>query len=141
MAANARQLVLVGIRDILRPDADAAAVGLGQADHEFQTRTLAGSAAAHEAKRLTLTNLEGYVVENLSTSKRLGYVPELHRDRAVNVAFLRNRNDQTAHMAFLGKRKKIAFTRMTSTRIIRREDRTTLLVAACCTPSDPSSVV
>ena len=87
-----------------------------------------GATAAKDAKCFTCIDLEQYVFKNLSISKRLKYMLEFNRG-------------EIAHKAFLGERKKIAFTRTTSAKMIRSEDRTTLLVAARCTPSNPWSVV
>src|SRR5258708_626088 len=114
--------------DILRINANTAAVWLEQSNHQFESDAFACATAAQDAKRFTCIDLERYVVKNLSISKGLKYMLELNRGGI-------------AHKAFLGKRKKMAFTRMTSAKMIRSEDRTTLLVAARCTPSDPWSVV
>src|SRR5271170_3122352 len=45
------------------------------------------------------------------------------------------------HTALSGKIRKMHFTKMTSAKMIRREETTTLLVAARPTPSAPSFVV
>jgi hypothetical protein len=128
MTPNARQIFLAGMSDILRVNANLAAVWLEQSNHQFEGDAFACATAAQDAKRLTRIDLERYVVKNPSISKGLKHVLEFNCGGI-------------AHKAFLGKRKKMAFTRITSTKIIRREDNTTLLVAARCTPSDPSSVV
>jgi hypothetical protein len=128
VAPNAGEIFLARMNDILRPNANSAAVWFKQADHQSETGAFASATAAHDAERLALTDLERHILEDLSISKGLKYVLEFDCGRI-------------AHTALLGKRKKMAFTRTTSTKMIRREDRTTLLVAACCTPSDPSSVV
>jgi hypothetical protein len=114
--------------DIFRVNANPAAVGLEQSNHQFEGYALARATAAQDAKCLTRVDFERYIVKNFSISKGLKHVLEFNCGGI-------------AHKAFLGKRKKMAFTRITSAKMIRREDKTTLLVAARCTPSDPSSVV
>src|SRR5258708_818421 len=128
MTTNARQIFLAGMSDVLRVNANLATVGFEEADHQFESDALASATAAQDAKRFTCIDLERYVVENLSISECFKHVLEFNRGGI-------------AHKAFLGKRKKMAFTRTTSAKMIRSEDKTTLLVAARWTPSEPSSVV
>src|SRR6267154_32308 len=128
VAPNPRQIFLAGMSDIFRVNANPAAVWLQQSNHQFESDAFARATAAQDAECFTCINLERYVVKNLSISKGLKYVLEFNRGGIT-------------HRAFLGKRKKMAFTRTTSAKMIRSEDRTTLLVAARCTPWDPSSVV
>jgi hypothetical protein len=128
MTPNPRQIFLAGMSDVLRVNANLATVGFEEADHQFESDALASATAAQDAKRFTCMDLERYVVENLSISECFKHVLEFNCGRIV-------------HKASLGKRKKMAFTRITSAKIIRREDKTTLLVAARWTPSEPSSVV
>src|SRR5271156_3796690 len=128
MTPNTRQIPLAGVSDILRVNTDPAAVWLEQSNHQFEGDAFARATATQDAKRFTCINLERYVVKHPSISEALKYILEFNRGGI-------------AHRAFRGKRKKMAFTRMTSDKMIRSEDRTTLLVAARCTPADPSSVV
>ena len=128
MAPNTGQIFLAGMSDILRVNANCAAVWLEQSDHQFEGDAFASATATQDAKRFTCINLERYVVKNPSISKGLKYMFEFNSRRI-------------AHKAVLGKRKKMAFTRTTSAKMIRSDDKTTLLVAARCTPADPSSVL
>src|SRR4051812_44179339 len=101
MTPNARQIFLAGMSDILRVNANLAAVWLEQSNHQPERDAFARATAAQDAKRFTCIDLERYVVENLSSSKGLEYMLEFNRGGI-------------AHKAFLGKRKKMAFTRTTS---------------------------
>ena len=93
-------------------------------DDQEETRALAAE------QGLTLVDVKGDVIQHVFCSERLHHMLKLHRD----VLGL-------AHMAVSGKRKKMHLISNTSARMISRDDRTTLLVAASPTPFAPSSVV
>src|SRR6266702_4068183 len=114
-------------RILLHPD--LALIRFQKRDDQFQSDALAGTAAAENAERLARAHAERHVSQDLLCTKRFRNLIEYDSRRPL------------IHRALSGKMKKINLIRSTSSRMINKEETTTLLVAAFPTPCAPSFVV